>query len=108
MHFNEFQDKSRATVVYPNEGSNYVYPVLGLMSEAGEVADRVKRIDRDDAGVVTAEKRQEIASELGDVLWYVAQVATEFKLSLDDVAAGNMAKLSSRHERGTLNGFGAR
>lgn len=108
LNLDEFQDQCGNTVVYPNAGANYIYPVLGLVSESGEVADRVKRIERDDHGVVTEEKRREIAGELGDVLWYVAQVASEFKLSLDEIAAQNIAKLAGRQQRDTLHGFGHR
>lgn len=108
MNLDEFQDRCAETVVYPNPGENYIYPVLGLVSEAGEVADRVKRIQRDDQGVVTEEKRREIAGELGDVLWYVAQVASEFKLSLNQVARQNVAKLGGRMDRNALHGFGDR
>lgn len=108
LDFDEYQRRSRQTAVYLNQGSNYIYPTLGLMSEAGEVADRIKRIDRDDEGVVTDLKREEVAGELGDVLWYVAQVATEFGLSLSDIAAGNLDKLNGRKDHGTLKGSGAR
>jgi NTP pyrophosphatase (non-canonical NTP hydrolase) len=108
MNFDEFQSRSKSTAIYPDQGSNYLYPALGLCSEAGEVADRIKRIQRDDNNVVTDAKRQEIASELGDVLWYVAQLATEFGLSLNDVADGNIANLSNRRRNSTLQGFGDR
>jgi NTP pyrophosphatase (non-canonical NTP hydrolase) len=108
MDFSYYQDRSRATVIYPDAGSNYIYPVLGLASETGEVADHVKRIQRDDDGVVTDVKRQEIARELGDVLWYLAQVATEFGLALDQIAHDNLIKLSERQARNTLQGYGDR
>lgn len=108
LNFVDYQKRSRSTAVYPNQGTNYIYPTLGLVSEAGELADRVKRIQRDDNGVVTDEKLLEISGELGDILWYAAQVATEFGLSLEDAAEGNLEKLSSRLENGTIKGFGKR
>ncbi|ADL45333.1 nucleoside triphosphate pyrophosphohydrolase family protein [Micromonospora aurantiaca (nom. illeg.)] len=108
MDLAEYQRLSAATAVYPRIGSNYHYPVLGLASEAGEVADVVKRIERDDDGAVTDRTRDAIAGELGDVLWYVAQVASEFGLDLSEIARGNLEKLQGRHDRGTIRGTGAR
>ncbi|TAK96594.1 hypothetical protein EPO05_01470 [Patescibacteria group bacterium] len=106
MNFLEYQEKSRKTAKYPQAGNNFVYPVLGLTGEAGEVAEKVKKIIRDKGGVVDDEAREAVKKELGDVLWYVAQLSTEFGLSLEDVAAGNIEKLYSRLERGTINGNG--
>ncbi|MFA5985838.1 MAG: nucleoside triphosphate pyrophosphohydrolase family protein [Parcubacteria group bacterium] len=106
MNFSEYQSESRKTALYPDVGKNFVYPTLGLAGEAGEVADKLKKTIRDDGGVLTAEKKQEVGKELGDVLWYVAQVASELGLSLDEVAQANLEKLFSRKERGTLTGSG--
>ncbi len=106
MELSEYQRRSRVTAVYPDAGNNLVYPTLGLSGEAGEVAEKVKKMIRDDAGVLGDERRAAIAKELGDVLWYVAQVATEAGLDLDEVAAANLAKLLSRQERGVLQGSG--
>ena len=77
-----------ATATYPGAGDNLVYPTLGLAGEAGEVAEKVKKMLRDDGGVMTGERLEALAGELGDVLWYVAQVATEAGLDLDEIAAG--------------------
>lgn len=106
MNFEEYQKKSRKTAVYPKIGENYVYPTMGLVNEAGEVAGKVKKIFRDKNSLVSEETRHDISKELGDVLWYVAQVATEFNLSLSEIAKENIEKLYSRMERGTLNGDG--
>ena len=106
MDLADYQVRSRATAVYPGAGENLLYPTLGLCGEAGEVAEKVKKMLRDDAGVLTPERRAALAAELGDVLWYVAQVATEAGLELDAVAAGNLAKLASRAERSALRGSG--
>ncbi|MSR84879.1 hypothetical protein EXS71_00320 [Candidatus Uhrbacteria bacterium] len=106
MTFNDYQSQSRKTAIYPDLGKNFVYPVLGLAGEAGEVADKIKKTLRDDHGVVTEEKKMEIKKELGDVLWYVAQIATELGLSLDEIANVNLEKLFSRMERGKLSGSG--
>lgn len=106
MNFEEYQKKSRKTALYPDVGSNFVYPTLGLAGEAGEVSEKVKKIIRDDGGEVLPEKKKELAKELGDVLWYVSQLATEFGLSLEDIAKENIEKLYSRLERGKISGSG--
>ena len=106
VRLSDYQARSRATAVYPEAGENLLYPTLGLCGEAGEVAEKVKKMVRDDAGVLTDERRDALAKELGDVLWYVAQVATEARLDLDAVAAANLDKLLSRQARRVLNGSG--
>ncbi len=106
MTFEDYQAKARTTAIYPNIGSNYVYPTLGLTNEAGEVAGKIKKAMRDDVGVITVEKQEDLIAELGDVLWYLAQLATELGITLEDVAAKNLEKLLSRQERGKLQGSG--
>ncbi|MFA6160145.1 MAG: nucleoside triphosphate pyrophosphohydrolase family protein [Parcubacteria group bacterium] len=106
MNFEEYQEKSRKTAIYPNAGENFVYPTLGLSGEAGEVAEKIKKVIRDKDGVMDDESREMIKKELGDVLWYVAQLASELKLPLDDIAQKNIEKLYSRLERGKINGSG--
>ena len=106
MDLSDYQRRSRATAVYPDAGANLTYPALGLCGEAGEVAEKVKKAIRDDGGLLTAARRDALAGELGDVLWYVAQVATEAGLDLDAVASENLAKLASRAQRGVLGGSG--
>ncbi len=106
MDLNEYQTKSRKTANYPAIGHPVIYPTLGLANEAGEVAGKVKKIFRDKAGVVGEAEREALKGELGDVLWYIAQVCTELGLSLEDVAQGNIDKLYSRLERGRIGGDG--
>lgn len=106
MEFNEYQEKSRKTAIYPIIGEKYVYPALGLGDEAGEVLGKIKKIFRDKNGVLNEETKLEIKKELGDVLWYLTQLSTELELSLDDIAKYNIEKLYSRLERGTLHGSG--
>jgi NTP pyrophosphatase (non-canonical NTP hydrolase) len=106
MQFDEYQKKSRETAQYPSIVQSFVYPVMGLASEVGELLGKIKKIFRDDKGIVTDLKKQDISKELGDVLWYVAQVATEFDLKLEDVALANIEKLQSRLKRGTIGGSG--
>jgi NTP pyrophosphatase (non-canonical NTP hydrolase) len=106
MRFSEYQRRSRATAVYPDLDSNLVYPALGLCGEAGETAEKVKKAIRDDGGTLTEERRQAIAAELGDVLWYAAQLATEAGLDLEAIAEANLDKLASRQRRSVLQGSG--
>ena len=104
--FDEYQKKAGKTAIYPNIGKNFVYPTLGLMGEAGEVSEKIKKVIRDDGGKLTPEKREEIKKELGDVLWYLAQLSKELGIRFSDVAKGNLEKLSSRKARGKLHGEG--
>lgn len=106
MEFNDYQIKSRKTAGYPAIGHPVIYPLLGLVNEAGEVAGKVKKVFRDKDGHISEETREALKAELGDVLWYLAQVATELGLSLDEIAGYNIEKLYSRLERGTIRGEG--
>lgn len=106
MDFKEYQKKSRKTAKYPDVDSNFIYPTLGLAGEAGEVAEKIKKIIRDDGGQVLPERKKEIEKELGDVLWYLTQIATELNLELDQIAEKNIEKLYSRLERGQIGGSG--
>lgn len=106
MELKEYQEKSRKTAVYPNKNNNFIYPTLGLSGEAGEVSEKIKKVIRDKEGIIDDETREAIKKELGDVLWYVSQIATELGISLDDIAEKNIEKLYSRMERGKLNGSG--
>jgi len=105
VELSEYQRLSRRTAEYPREAW-LAYPALGLAGEAGEVAEHAKKAIRDDAGSVSPERREKMAKELGDVLWYVAQLASELGLDLDAVALANLDKLLSRQRRGVLSGSG--
>lgn len=106
MTFEEYQKLSRETAVYPDIGKNFVYPTLGLAGESGEVAEKIKKILRDNEGVVDEEKKKEITKELGDVLWYLAQIASEIGVPLEEVASLNIEKLRSRFDRNKIKGSG--
>ena len=106
MDFNDYQQKSRKTAAYPAIGHAVIYPTLGLVNEAGEVAGKIKKVFRDKDGEINAETREALKGELGDVLWYLAQVCTELDLSMDEVAEHNIEKLYSRLERGKIQGDG--
>ena len=106
MNFETYQIKARKTAIYPNLGSNYVYPILGLVGESGEVAEKVKKVMRDKNGVFDDETLMGLKKELGDVLWYVSNICCEFNMSLDDIAEENLNKLEKRSLEGKIKGSG--
>lgn len=106
MTFEEYQKLSRKTAQYPKIGENFVYPVLGLAGEAGEVAEKIKKLFRNENGDLSQEYKLEIAKELGDVLWYLSQISTELNLSLEEVAQLNLEKLLDREKRGVIKSEG--
>ena len=105
MTLNEYQQKALETAVYPQE-FKIIYPSLGLTGEAGECADKVKKVIRDKGGQFTEEKRLELAKEIGDVLWYCATFANDIGYDLETIGQMNNDKLHSRQERGVLGGSG--
>lgn len=104
--FNFYQQQSRKTWNLVHTDHPIVYPTLGLVNEAGEVAGKVKKIFRDKGGQIGEEERQALKGELGDVLWYLTQICTELGLTLEEVAAYNLEKLLDRLERGVIQGDG--
>jgi len=106
VDFSSYQKLAWSTAIYPDRETNLYYPTLGLAGEAGEVAEKVKKIMRDNNGEVTPEKVIELRKELGDVLWYVAAICSNLGLDMEEVARLNIAKLFSRKERGKLKGDG--
>lgn len=110
MEFIEYQKKSREMAIYPGLGSNFIYPTLGLAGETGEVIEKIKKLMRNDgvtkASEIGDEKRAEIAKEMGDILWYIAQLGTELGITMDEMARKNLEKLASRKERGVLHSEG--
>lgn len=106
MDFAQYQKESRKTAEYPEIGRNFVYPTLGLAGETGEVVEKIKKVFRDQCGNISEETKEAIKKELGDVLWYLAQIATELELDFSDVAESNIRKLFSRLERNRIHGDG--
>jgi NTP pyrophosphatase (non-canonical NTP hydrolase) len=103
MDFNEYQEKASNTAVYPDElKGGMFYPALGLAGEVGELLNKIKKIARDNA----TPSREEILSELGDVLWYLSELARRFDISLEEVAEYNLKKLEDRMKRGKIHGSG--
>ena len=111
MTLDEYQKQAKQTALYGQTLADkvkpiYLYPTLGLAGEAGEIVEKVKKLVRNDDGKISEEFRADIKKELGDVLWYVAQLATEFDVSLEEIAKLNGEKLRSRMERGKLHASG--
>ena len=106
MDFETYQKKARLTAQYPNLGSNNIYPTLGLVGEAGEVAEKVKKVIRDKEGKFDEESKNAIKKELGDVLWYLSTLCSELQFNLDDVALLNLEKLKLRAAKGKISGSG--
>jgi len=107
MTFEEYQKQALTTVLSTGDTfKDLLHWVLGINGESGEVAEKLKKIIRDKNGVVSEADKQELAKELGDVLWYLAVFAQDLGVSLDDIAAQNLAKLKSRKDRGVLGGSG--
>ena len=112
LTLDEYEAEALEHALYDDD---VIYPVLGLVSEAGEVADKFKKLLRDEqfelpfddvAVSMTYEERYEIAQELGDVLWYVTALANDLNFSLEEVAEANLRKLEGRSKRGTIRGSG--
>lgn len=111
MNFNDYQRGTATTAIYPGAGDENSYEglsyvTLGLVGEAGEIANKVKKIARDDDGFIKNATRAKLADELGDCLWYAAQLATQLGVNLSAAAEQNLAKLSDRANRGVLGGSG--
>lgn len=110
LTLDDYQQSANKTAVYPRYGVGLghsigiTYTTLGLTGEAGEVANQAKKIMRDDLGVLLPDRKTKLIDELGDVLWYAAQLATELGTTLGSVAQGNLDKLSARQESGQLKG----
>ena len=100
-----YQELANLTAIYPSD-VGMMYCALGLCGESGEVADKLKKVIRDNNGELSDEVRLQVGKELGDVLWYVANLSTELGFSLEEIARMNIEKLRSRSERGVLGGNG--
>ena len=108
--FTEYQEATSKTAVYPEVGTGSIiavnYVALGASNEAGEVAGKVKKAWRDDDCQITEKKKEELIGEIGDVLWYLSQLADELGVSLGAIAEKNIDKLLDRRARGVIQGSG--
>ncbi len=105
MDFNEYQNKAKQFAIY-KEDYRLIYPSLGRASEAGEVCGKVKKILRDFDGYVYPEDKEQLKSEIGDVLWYIAALCSDLNLEMGVVASDNIAKLQDRKLRNKIQGSG--
>lgn len=106
MTLNEYQEKAMASAIYPKEHA-LVYPALKLAGESGEVAEKIGKRLRDKGGNLTdPDFKADLIKEIGDVIWYCAALANDLGVGLDEIGAANIAKLTSRKERGVLQGSG--
>ena len=106
LSFEEYQVGSRKTAVYPDMGNNLSYPTVGLIGELGEFCVKLKEVLLDKERVIDDGVRAGLLKELGDVLWYLAAVASELDLDLGKIAQENLDKVFSRQERDCLRGSG--
>jgi NTP pyrophosphatase (non-canonical NTP hydrolase) len=103
----QYASGARTTARYPEQDLlGLYYAALGLAGEAGEVANKIKKLMRDRGETLPDDARAAIADELGDVLWYAAMLAHELKVPLEDVATSNLATLRDRAARGAIGGSG--
>ena len=100
-----YQEVAKTTAIYPREQA-IIYPTLGLTGEAGEVANKVKKIIRDGSNKNDEKLVSEIKAEIGDCLWYIAVLADDFNIKLSDIANANIEKLANRQKKGTIHGSG--
>ena len=100
-----YQQVAKTTAIYPREQA-IIYPTLGLTGEAGEVANKVKKIIRDDGNKINKGLVQEISAEIGDCLWYISVLADDIGCKLSDIANANLIKLANRKKKGTIHGSG--
>lgn len=103
--FNEYSKEAYSFAFAKDESKLPIY-LLGLSGEVGEVHEKFKKMYRDNEGQMSAEFKQEVAKELGDVLWYINSIAQELDISLEDIANKNLNKLGSRKDRGVQHGSG--
>lgn len=103
--FDEYQNKSSMTAIFPEEFA-LEYLCLGLVSEAGEVAGKIKKVIRDNNRQMSDEVKKQISDEIGDVLWYLAQLSLELNIPMSRIATENIDKLRDRENRGKISGSG--
>jgi NTP pyrophosphatase (non-canonical NTP hydrolase) len=108
MDFDEYMEKASVTATFTGKQKDHqlMYLALGICGESGEIAEKIKKIVRNDEGVISDEKRELIKLEIGDVLWYLSQLARTLGLSFEEVAVANIEKIMDRHSRGVIKSEG--
>lgn len=105
MTFNEYKSEAIRTAIYP-QNYKIIYPALGMCGECGEVVEKIKKVIRDNQGIFDTDKTKEIEKELGDVLWYIANICNDLNIDFDNVAQNNINKVNARLQNNTLHGKG--
>lgn len=103
LTFNNYQKYARETAIYKD---GIFYPALGLCSESGEVADKIKKIYRDNNGIISEENKEQLIKEMGDVLWYLANMSTDLNVTLEDIAKKNLEKIQARQKKNLIHAEG--
>jgi NTP pyrophosphatase (non-canonical NTP hydrolase) len=106
MNLNEYQQLALRTARDKNAKDELFHLLLGLCGEAGEIAEKMKKVIRDKDSDYSVVDKDDLTKELGDVLWHIATIANYFDISLDDIGSKNIEKLASRLKRGTIGGSG--
>jgi len=108
MDFAEYEKRAAQTATFSGTQKEYAlaYLALGVTGEAGEIAEKIKKIMRNDDGIVSDEKREALKHEVGDVLWYLAMLSRELGFSFEDAAQANIEKLTDRAKRGVIKSEG--
>ena len=105
--FRDYQKQAATTAVYPKiMGNNLIYPVIGLGGEVGEFQNKFKKVFRDKDAKISPQMKADLVDELGDVLWYMSQIATELGVDFNQVVETNVNKLAARRAKGTIHGSG--
>jgi len=105
MDLNKYQNRALQTAIYPRK-YHTMYPAMGLAGEAGEFLNKLKKIYRDADGIFNIENTRDLSKELGDCLWYIANLANDLGCTLNSIAKDNLDKLESRQKRDRLGGSG--
>lgn len=108
MDFDEYEKLARRTATFTGKQKEYqlLYLTLGVAGEAGEIAEKIKKALRNDEGIVSDEKKEELKHEIGDVLWYLSQLSRTLGFNFSEAAEANITKLESRAKRGVIKSFG--
>lgn len=106
MNLNDYQNAALRTAAPRDKKNEFFHLILGLVGESGEIAEKIKKIVRDQDSDLTKLDKDDLTKELGDVLWHLAVIADYFDIPLEEVGVTNIAKLADRQRRGVIQGSG--
>lgn len=104
--FDEYQKVTRKTAIYPTIGKKFIFPLVGLSGEVGEISEKIKKLFRDKNAKLTNEQRIEIGKEIGDAFWYLTQLSSDLSLNFSDIVKMNLEKISKRAKENKIHGDG--